>query len=249
MKDGYLCMSEADGNTVPLLTLEDLQPAIFRNRPNRFIGIAELDGVPVRLHIPDPGRLKELLYQGNSILIRKAPEGSSRRTSWSLIAASGSSGWVPVNTFLHRRISEAILRDPGISPFGELTGLKAEVTPESMRSRFDFRIELPGGRKIWLEVKGCTLKEGEAALFPDAPTARGTRHLRELAELSLDGACCSVMFLVFPGNVSYFMPNIQTDPEFTDAFYCAVEAGVEMHPVRLGFDGRDITFRGTLPWR
>ncbi len=229
-----------------LLSLDELEEAVFLSRKNRFVGTVRVQGSSSSMHIPDPGRLKELLYRGNRILVRKAPENSGRKTGWSLIAGMSQAGWVLTNTFLHRRLSEAILSDPFISPFGRLSEFRAEVTPPGKRSRFDFLLTTHEGQRIWLEVKGCTLRKGGRALFPDAPTKRGTRHLSELAEFSLSGSSCAVMFLVFPRGVECFSPNDETDPDFAVAFRKAREAGVRIYPIRLGFDGRDVRYLGKL---
>ncbi|MBN2587956.1 MAG: DNA/RNA nuclease SfsA [Candidatus Fermentibacteraceae bacterium] len=232
---------------LPLLTLSNLRPAVFLRRRNRFVGIAEIGGSRFDIHVADPGRLTELLYPGNSILVRPAPIGSHRRTRWSLMAGMGESGWVLLNTFLHRRIAESLLSKPAISPFGELRAWKAEVCPAGFASRFDFHLEPEEGGPVWLEVKGCTLKRGRRALFPDAPTTRGTRHMKELAVLSRDGNRCAVMFLVFPGGVQCFAPNGMTDPDFEAAFREALDSGVTVHPLQLGFNGSEVTFSDMLP--
>jgi sugar fermentation stimulation protein A len=225
-----------------LMKLEDLKEARFLQRENRFVGMAEVAGRRERIHIADPGRLTELLYPGNRLLVRRAPEGSDRRTAWSLMAGSGVSGWVLLNTFLHRKLSEAILMNPSISPFGQLDGLRAEVSHPDFASRFDFLLNPGSSTGTWLEVKGCTLKDGRKALFPDAPTTRGTRHLVELTELVRRGENCAVMFLVFPEGIDCLAPNGDTDPDFRDAFLQAVDSGVEIHPLKLSFDGKNVTY-------
>lgn len=233
---------------VKLLELNELYEARFNLRRNRFTGDVLLEGETVRIHVPDPGRLTELLYPGNSVLVRRAPADSNRKTAWSLIAAREPSGWVLVNTFLHRSISQAILSRPDISPFGAIGSFRAEVTPEGCASRFDFLLTWPDGRRLWLETKGCTLKEGSCALFPDAPTTRGTRHLRELAELAASGQECALMFLIFPGDIRLFSANRRTDPDFADALDNAVKEGVGVYPLALNFDGRAIWFKGSIPF-
>jgi sugar fermentation stimulation protein A len=209
--------------------------------------VAEIEGKAAEIHVADPGRLRELLYPGNSVLLKAAPRNSHRKTSWSLIAGMGESGWVLLNTFLHRRIAENILADPQVSPFGRLRGWRAEVTPQGCTSRFDFLLEPEGSCPVWLEVKGCSLKAGERALFPDAPTTRGARHLRELGELSANGCRCAVMFLVFPAEVVCFAPNGATDPDFEQAFRDSMDMGVSVHPVHLSFTGSQVTYSGILP--
>ena len=229
-----------------LLTIHDLLPAIFLKRLNRFVGIAYFKRNEEQIHVADPGRLTELLYPGNSILVKKAPEGTTRKTMWSLMAARGSEGWVLLNTFLHRRIAENILSRPDISPFGELKNFRAEVTPRGFQSRFDFLLEPKDSAPVWLEVKGCTLLKGKTALFPDAPTTRGTRHMRELAELAERGERAAVMFLVFPVGAECFAVNGDTDPDFHEAFGNAQDSGVGVFPLRLNFDGERVLYQRKL---
>ena len=231
----------------PLLTLKDLRPAVFLERKNRFVAVVEMDGCRERVHVADPGRLRELLYPGNAILVRRAERASGRKTLWSLMAGMGENGWVLLNTFLHRRIAENLLQDPSISPFGKLAAMRAEVTPSGCSSRFDFMLRPEGGERVWLEVKGCTLRKGALALFPDAPTTRGARHLRELGALAGKGEICAVMFLVFPEGVQCFAPNEEMDPDFSMAFRNAVASGVSVHPVGLSFDGSRVVWQGTIP--
>ena len=127
----------------------------------------ERDGIILKeqyVHVRDPGRLKELLYPGNKVLV-KHKSGEKRKTQWEIIAAWDNE-WVLINSGYHRAISEAILNNPKISPFGELDGLKAEVTVG--HSRLDFMLEKDEGQ-IALEIKGCTLEIDNIALFPDLP--------------------------------------------------------------------------------
>jgi sugar fermentation stimulation protein A len=244
---GHDLKGHAPFSNAPLLKLDDLTPAVFLERRNRFVGSAEIDGERDIIHVADPGRLTELLYPGNRILLRKAPEGSPRKTRWSLMAAMGQEDWVLLNTFLHREVAQGILTDPCISPFGRLRQWKAEASPQGFRSRFDFLLHPEGSGPVWLEVKGCTLRDGQRALFPDAPTTRGTRHLRELTQLSEEGCICAVMFLVFPAGVRCFAPNRDTDPDFHAAFLEAVGAGVGIYPLALRFNGSVVMYRGSIP--
>jgi len=241
-------MTQTEEQHQALLTLNDLRHGTFMLRRNRFIGEVDLDGEKVRIHIPDPGRLTELLYSGSRVIVQRARNGSKRKTGWSLIAAREPAGWILVNTFLHRSISRSLLSRSEISPFGELLSFRAEVTPEGRSSRFDFLLVRTDGEQLWLETKGCTLKEGCTALFPDAPTARGARHLRELTEMADSGQECAVMFLVFPWGANEFSANSRTDPAFADALRRAVTSGVRVCAVSLAFDGTSLWFRGTIPY-
>ena len=220
----------------------------FLRRPNRFIGEVRMDGSVVKVHVADPGRMEELLYPSARVLIRKAPPGSGRKTQYSLVAARRGDRWVLVNTGIHRRLATALLEDPGISPFGPVSTCRAEVSSPLGGSRFDFLLGMKEGDDLWLEVKGCTLQRNGTALFPDAPTTRGTRHLRELTELTVGmGMRTAVLFLVFTGEVRYLAPNRDTDPAFADAFQDALAAGVVIRGA--GFDLEDgcLVYTGPVP--
>lgn len=228
-----------------LYSAENGEKATFLERPNRFLLNAERSsGETVSVHVPDPGRLKELLYPGNSILIVPAPKGSSRKTGWSLLGAADPTGWILVNTGVHRKISENLFLSSA-SPLGKISHLKAEVTSPSGESRFDFLLD----NKLWVEVKGCTLRKDGIAMFPDAPTVRGRKHVLELMEMAERGIRTAIVFLVFVRDVKWFTSNKETDPEFALALERAVKAGVEVYPVQLSFTGEKIVYSGILDCR
>ena len=231
-----------------LLELEDLEEAVFLRRPNRFVGEVRMEDSTERVHVADPGRLEELLYPSARVLVQKAPPGSARKTQYSLVAARDGDRWVLVNTGMHRRLATALLEDPAISPFGPVSDCRAEVTSPLGGSRFDFLLGMEEGDDLWLEVKGCTLRRNGTALFPDAPTVRGTRHLRELTELTVCmGKRTAVLFLVFTGGVRYLAPNRDTDPAFADAFRDALVAGVDIRGVGFDLEGGCLVYTGPVP--
>ncbi|MCK5841922.1 MAG: hypothetical protein KAH31_07135, partial [Candidatus Sabulitectum sp.] len=119
-------------NTDPLLSIPGAEPAVFLSRPNRFLLLAETaSGETVEVHVPDPGRLKELLYERNKLLIIPAGgENSLRRTKWSLVAAEDSTGWILVNTSFHRKIATSLFTGPH-SPLPFAGKLQAEVRSPS----------------------------------------------------------------------------------------------------------------------
>ena len=216
----------------PLLKTDWDAEGIFKDRPNRFLCIVDLPdkygGPGQAVHVHDPGRLTELLYPGNRVMLKRA-DRPGRKTAWTLMAALYEGQWILVNSGLHRKISYAILSDPAISPLGAAR----RIDPEVMfgKSRLDYRILAASGSTVWVEVKGCTLARDGVALFPDAPTSRGTRHVRELVEISAQGDRAALLILIFQHNVRCFAPNSETDPEFAAAFHEAVADGVKAYPV------------------
>ncbi len=238
--------------TSPVNRLMELKwdaEATFVARPNRFVCHAAMDDAPgggsrvEAVHVHDPGRLSELLYPGNRLLLRRA-EGTQRKTAWDLLAARGEGDrWVLVNSGLHRRIVERLLHGPS-SPFGPVARVRPEV--RRGKSRLDFLLEFEGAPRTWVEVKGCTLAMGSRAMFPDAPTKRGRRHLEELSSLCAQGERAALIILVFCVETRCFVPHGERDPDFAQAFWSAMEAGVEVHVVKIAYDGVGLYFQGNM---
>lgn len=203
----------------------------FVERPNRFVADVKLeDNSVVTCHVHDSGRIRELLFIDNSIGIKKAKEGSIRKTQWDVISAlSDDKEDILINSSYHRYISEKFLRDEKLSPFGKYSNIKAEVKYGD--SRIDYLIE-KDDKKIWVEVKGVSLSLNKKAMFPDAPSTRAQKHLKELMKLKEDGDRAAVLLLVFRESDT-FRPKWETDPKFSELFYEAMEKGVEVYPVQF----------------
>ncbi len=218
--------------------------AKFIDRPNRFVANVRLeDGREEVVHVHDSGRLQELLFPENNVKIRRA-ENPNRKTKWDMISAEASDGEdILINSAHHRYISQNLLTDPEVSPFGEVDSLKAEV--KYGKSRIDYLLEKDGD-KIWVEIKGVSLSKDRVAAFPDAPSVRAVKHLNELIELKEAGNRAAVVLLILRSS-DYFRPKWETDPKFSDAFYEAIERGVEVYPLQFELVGRDIIYKGLLP--
>lgn len=223
---------------------------IFRDRPNRFLTTVDIvephseKDVPVHLH--DPGRLKELLYPGNRVLLKRATN-PGRKTKWDLIAAHDHDSWVFTHSGYHRGVAEAIFWDPGISPIGKIQNLKAEV--KSGHSQLDFLATRADGSRVWIETKGCTLAVDGVALFPDAPTERGARHVRSLVDLKKQGEEAVIILLVFRNDAVVFMPNSEMDPAFAESIDDAVQAGVQLYPLLLDYRDGAIWYDRVISYR
>ena len=219
---------------------------IFVSRDNRFVGTVDITG-PVSLkgekvHIHDPGRLKEILYAGNSILLRRVENGK-RKTKWDLIAGKVGDMWVLVNSAYHRKIAEWVLEKELLAPLKNIDTIRPEQ--KFGNSRLDFllgRVE----ERIWVEVKGCTLIEDGVALFPDAPTLRGKRHLEELIKAVEKGDSSMLLILVFRPDAGCFKPNRETDPAFTETFRHAVEKGVLVFPVVFSYEDGKLYYNSQI---
>ncbi|MFP3872349.1 MAG: DNA/RNA nuclease SfsA [Candidatus Natronoplasma sp.] len=227
-----------------LLMVPSDERGIFQERKNRFLGIVKIGDKEEEVHVRDPGRLEEILYPGNEVLLERA-ESEERKTDWSLLAGKVKEDWVFVNSGYHREIAEKILDSEECSPFGEIRGYGAEK--KLGESRIDFLLE-KADQKIWLEVKGCTLAEDGRALFPDAPTERGRRHVEELSKVvDEEGISAALLFLVFRADADCFAPHERRDLDFSKAFKQAVKKGVDVKAVKLEYDGSFIRCSGEIP--
>jgi sugar fermentation stimulation protein A len=204
----------------------------YIERPNRFTVAVYVDGERRIAHLRDPGRLRELLIPGNDVILRRAPAGN-RKTEFDVIALRRDDEWVLVNSGFHSDLAASIIESSAVDEF---QGFRIEKREYSFgRSRIDFLLT-SGKERMLVEVKGCTLVRGELALFPDAPTERGRRHVEELEHALSEGYRCSVLFLVFGRGARFFSPNHEMDPEFSSALRRAHEAGVNVIPYTLATD-------------
>lgn len=227
-----------------------LLPGTFMERPNRFVSILQLgpqeNSQTIKAHVPDPGRLKELLIPGTPVLIRDYGEDTSRKLRYSLEMVYSQSGQlVSVNTQLPNRLVGQLLSSAILPGFSGYSLLKREFQYE--KSRIDFLLKTPNGENCLLEVKSCTLVEDlqgiPVALFPDAPTERGARHLLELAGAARKGYRPQVLFIIQRKDAEVFSPNARTDPGLTEALKTAMDSGVtvqaycfELSPEGCRFD-------------
>ncbi|MFO8109875.1 MAG: DNA/RNA nuclease SfsA [Thermoplasmata archaeon] len=214
----------------------------FVERKNRFLGIVDIHDKNSKVHVRDPGRLEELLYPGNRVLLAKAAD-PNRKTAWDLIAARYEDEWVLVNSGFHPQIARWVLENEKIDPFGITDGWQGEKTLGN--SRIDFFTETEVC-ELWVEVKGCTLAMGGKALFPDAPTTRGTRHVRELIKIVEKGHRAGLLILVFRSGAKCFSPYQERDPDFAASFREAVDAGVEVRPICFSYENGGLYYKGRL---
>ena len=233
---------------VSLMSIPCDATAVFKCRVNKFLGVVDiLTPTPmhdVEVHIHDPGRLTELLYPGNKVLL-KSVHRNTRKTGWDVIAARCNRYWVLVHSGYHRGIAKRIIEDERLSPFGRVTDIKPEV--QYGDSKFDFLVEKATGTKVWVEVKGCTLAVDGIAMFPDAPTQRGRRHLKLLSYMSENNLYTAVLILIFRPDARCFAPNHHTDPKFADIFWYALDVGVKVYPIVLEYVDAKIYYKGGLP--
>lgn len=209
---------------------ETLRRAVFLNRPNRFLAMVELDGRRVDAHLPDPGRLEELLVSGRTVWVQPAT-GQGRKTRYTLTLVEAPSGELVslVTTWPNLLVREALESHR----LPELDGW--ELADREYRwgsSRFDFLLRDEAGTEMLLEAKSVTLVEDGRALFPDALTARGTRHVRELAAARMEGLEAAVLFVVQRADAASVTAARSIDPTFADALAEAAACGVRTYGYR-----------------
>lgn len=211
---------------------KNITEAKFISRPNRFIAQVELDGKEVTVHVKNTGRCKELLLPGRKVYLEKA-SNPERKTPYDLVAVETPIGIVNIDS----QAPNVVVKEWLLKQDYDL------VTPEYKYgdSRIDFYME-KGEEKYLLEVKGCTLIKDGVGYFPDAPTERGVKHLRELTKAIEKGYKTMAAFVIQVENVTEVRPNVETHPEFGVALQEAVDAGVEVLclPCNVWEDGMEI---------
>ncbi|MFP4496987.1 MAG: DNA/RNA nuclease SfsA [Vulcanimicrobiota bacterium] len=209
---------------------ETFIPAVFLKRNSRFSATVSINGNEEYIHVPNPGRIKELLFPGQKILLKKAefyPGSPPRKTRYTLMMVPIREGYVSIASSFANNLFEEAIENRKLEEFQNYHIKKREKTVG--KSRLDFLLEDEGGEEMYVEVKSVTLVCGETAYFPDAPTKRGSRHLQELARLKKQGKKCAVVFVVQRKDACSFTPNYKTDPELGENLKQAIEAGVNAY--------------------
>ncbi len=202
-----------------------LREAVFVARRNRFVGEIVLGESMVLAHVPSSGRMGELLFPGSRVYV-SGQSGPGARLKYRILLADCGGRLVSVDSLLPNRLVRRVLQS-GALP--ELAGYSL-IRPEAAfgRGRFDFLLRGSGGGDCFLEVKSVTLVEGGVALFPDAPSERGARHMEELAAARREGFRAAVLFVVQRDDACCFVPNRDRDPGFALELCRAASAGVEV---------------------
>lgn len=212
---------------IPIFEMPNLMKGTFISRPNRFVGDIIYKGNMETAHIHDPGRLTELLLKGVEVLFTK----SKGKLKYYLKAVKKKDEWVIIDSAIHSRIALKIM---DLMPeFADVKEIKKEVS--FGKSRLDFTLD-----GVPLEVKGCTLVRNGLALFPDAPTERGTRHVEEIIKHN------GIIMMLILRKAKEFAPNRKIDPKFTEKLVEARNKNIKIIPVQLRFDGKTIFYNGKV---
>lgn len=194
----------------------------FLSRPNRFIAHVALNGRTEVVHVKNTGRCRELLIPGVTVYLEKSGN-PARKTQYDLITVEKGGLLINMDAQAPNQIFREWAEGGGFQR--DLTLLRPETTWGD--SRFDFYWEA-GKRKGFVEVKGVTLEEGGHARFPDAPTERGVKHLKELVRCRAEGYEAAVCFVIQMAGMKDFAPNDVTHPAFGEALRQAAQAGVQI---------------------
>ena len=218
----------------------NMLPGIFRNRPNRFIAHVEIDGKEQVVHVKNTGRCRELLVPGARVWCQHS-DNPSRKTRFDLIAVQKDRRLINMDAQAPNAAAREWLKAGGL---GKVENLRPETVHGDSRFDFSFTLE---GRPCFLEVKGVTLENDGVCAFPDAPTQRGTKHLRGLTEAARQGYGAYVLFVIQMEDVKYLHPNDRTDPNFGAALREAAEQGVQILAAACHVSEDTMEISGSVP--
>jgi sugar fermentation stimulation protein A len=222
--------------------------ARFLSRPNRFLIRCKWNDRAISAFLPNPGRLQELLIPGRLIYLVREKESPHRKTLFTTVAVDRDGQPIMLHTLRTNEVARYLLRKGKIPGLDKARIVKSEI--QMGRNRFDFLLE-EGNKDILLEVKSCTLVGRTVAMFPDAVTERGARHLKELARLSEEGMETAVLFIVHWPFAQVFMPDYHTDFNFSQTLL-SIRDKVKVIPVSVRWD-RDLSLSPSvrllqIPW-
>lgn len=226
----------------------EIKEARFRSRLNRFVIVCEVDGEVKLAHLPNPGRMWELLFP-ETLLYLVPVAGKARKTEYKVIGIERDGVPVMLDTHHSNRVAEMLISRQQIPQLAGWQVLKREVP--FGHSRFDLLLGR-GEERFILEIKSCTLFGKRVAMFPDAVTERGRKHMEELARLSGQGYRVGVLFLIHWQRAEYFLPDYHTDLEFGKTFF-RLRNRVQFMAVALRW-GRDFSVPDrvepvAIPWK
>lgn len=201
---------------------DNITQGTFLDRPNRFVADVDINGQVWPCHVKNTGRCRELLRPGVPVYLRESPD-PARKTRYDLICVKKNGQLVNIDSQIPNHAVAEWLKK------GMLFPRDARIWMEKRygNSRFDLYVEA-GDRRAYLEIKGVTLEIGGQARFPDAPTERGVKHVRELIQCLRDGYEAYLIFVIQMAGIQGFAPNWATHPEFGQALQDARQAGVKI---------------------
>jgi sugar fermentation stimulation protein A len=215
---------------------------IFQKRPNRFLALVKVEDRILPSFLPNPGRMHELLTPGTEVILREVLK-ENRKTDYDLIGVFYNGQVVSVDSRVPNKLVLEALKNGDIEELSEYNIIKPEYGYG--HTRFDFFLANEH-ESCLLEVKSCTLVKDGVALFPDAETERGRRHVRDLVKAKKEGYRACVLFVVQRTDADVFAPNDETDSEFGKVLRDATVKGVEVYAYYSEFVGNKITLKGKV---
>ena len=226
---------------------ETIVKGTFEDRPNRFIAHVNVEGKRETVHVKNTGRCRELLVPGAAVWLALS-DNPERKTKYDLVAAEkkrtdGSVLLVNIDSQLPNAVAAEWIPVSGL--FSEGAVVRREVTHGD--SRFDLYVE-DGGRKAFIEVKGCTLEENGICRFPDAPTERGVKHVNGLMKAAEEGYEAYLLIIVPMEGMKLFRPNDDTHPQFGAALRKAAASGVRLLVCGCSVTPEEVTVSCRIPY-
>lgn len=213
----------------------------FLSRPNRFIAHVETPAGVETVHVKNTGRCRELLIPGVTVYLEESAN-PARKTRYDLIAVEKGDRLINMDAQAPNRVFAEWAEAGGFAP--DVTAVRGEYRWGD--SRLDFCLETPAGSHL-VEVKGVTLEEGGMTYFPDAPTERGIKHIRELEKAVGEGLAATLFFVVQMADVRGFSPNDVTHPAFGEALRQAAAAGVQVQAWDCAVTPDTLSIRRPVP--
>lgn len=199
--------------------------ASFIERLNRFEALVNIDNNKTLVHVPNSGRLKELLIPGARVFL-EVRDRPGRKTPYELEMVCKGRRLISIDSQVPNRLMSESLLNKSVPGFERYNVIEREKTYGN--SRFDIRMS-DGKETCYMEIKGVTLESDGVAMFPDAPTVRGSKHVRELMDVAGSGMRAVLMFVIQMDGIEYFTPNAAMDPVFADNVKEASLSGVEIY--------------------
>lgn len=193
---------------------DNVEPAFFLERKNRFIlRLRKENNEEIDAYIANPGRMEEFLVPDHPFFITQSQTGKYKYHTVSTIYQDS---YILLDTIKINRLAEIMLKNKRIDLFKNIKNIRREV--KLLNSKFDFLLEPEEEKPIILEIKSCSLCHNGVAMFPDAPTERGKRHLEDLEQLADQGFQTYTLYMINHKNATVFIPNGHTDPDYSRTF-------------------------------